>query len=117
MVLTDELDAFVDDQPSLRHSTLIAHDGRSAIIRVQLHKSSFSGERVRVQKMDTNAARNLRSIREQVQKKHSQWIYFERELRLYEGRNTCLLKPMERLHWTESQACLDAGTIIAETLT
>jgi hypothetical protein len=84
---------------------------------VQLHKTPFSGERVRVRKLDNAAARNLRSIREQARKKHSQWIYFERELRLYEGRNTCLLKPMERLHWTESQAYLDAGAIIAETLT
>jgi hypothetical protein len=117
IVLTDELDAFIDDQPSLKHSTLIAHDGRTAIIHVQLHKSSVSGERVRVLKVDSAAALDLMSIRELVRKKHSQWIYFERELRLYEGRNTYIVKPLERHHWTESQAYLDAGTIISETLT
>lgn len=116
LVLTDELDAFVDDQPSLKHSTTIAYDGRAAIIRIRLHKTPVSGERIRVQKFESTAARNLNSIRDRVRKQHSQWIYFERELRLYEGRDTYILKPMERLHWTESQASLDAGTIIAETL-
>ena len=116
LVLTDELDAFVDDQPSLKHSTMVAYDGRAAIVRIRLHKFSFSGERVRVQKFGSTVARDFASIRDQVQKKHSQWIYFERELRLYQGRDTYILKPMERLHWTESQAGLDAGIIIAETL-
>jgi hypothetical protein len=116
LVLTDELDAFVDDQPSLKHSTMIAYDERAAIVRVRLHKSPFSGERIRIHKSEATAAHDLGSIRDRVRKKHSQWVYFERELRLYEGRDTYVLKPMERLHWTESQATLDAGTIIAETL-
>ena len=45
-----------------------------------------------------------------------QWLYFERNLRVYEGRKTYLFKPMQRFHWTESQALTDASEIIAETL-
>ena len=41
----------------------------------------------------------------------------EREVRLYEGKTTYLLKPFERLHWTTTEAQLDAGTVISETLT
>jgi hypothetical protein len=116
LTLTDELDSFVDDQPALKHSTTIAYDGRAAIIRIRLHKSAFTGDRIQVQKFESGAAGNFGSIRDRVRKQHSQWVYFERELRLYEGRDTYILKPMERLHWTESQATLDAGTVIAETL-
>ena len=36
---------------------------------------------------------------------------------LYEGRTTYLFKPLEKLHWSVTQAQLDAGVIIAETLT
>jgi hypothetical protein len=116
-LLTDELDAFVDDQPSLKHSTTILYNGRSGIVCTRLHESSPPPERVRFLRADSDAAQEFASIRARVRRKHSQWIYFDRELRLFEGRDTYVFKPMERLHWTESQAILDAGTIIAETLT
>ncbi len=115
-VLTDELDAFVDDQPSLKHSTTVCHDGGSAIVAIRLHRSKGPKQRVRVERADSAVAKETASIRARVRRRHSQWIYFERNLRLYEGRNTYVFKPLERLHWTESQAMLDAGTIIAETL-
>ena len=43
-------------------------------------------------------------------------MYFERNLRMYEETRTYLFKPMQRLHWTESQALADASGIIADTL-
>jgi hypothetical protein len=51
-----------------------------------------------------------------LRKERAQWVYFDRNLRLYEGTRTCILKPMQRFHWTESQAMVDARHIIAETL-
>ena len=114
--LADDLDAFVEDQPSLKHSTTVLHNGRSAIVRIKLHRSSPPSERIRIENADSAAGKELASIRARVREKHSQWVYFERNLRLYEGRNTYMFKPLQRLHWTESQAILDAGAIIAETL-
>jgi hypothetical protein len=43
-------------------------------------------------------------------------VYFERNLRMYEETRTYLFKPMQRIHWTESQALADASSIIADTL-
>jgi hypothetical protein len=43
-------------------------------------------------------------------------VYFDRNLRVYEGTKTFVFKPMQRFHWTESQALMDARQIIAETL-
>jgi hypothetical protein len=115
-MLTDELDAFVEDQPALKHSTTVLHNGKSGIVRIKLHRSSPPRERVRVEKADSAVAKEFASVRSRVREEHSQWFYFDRNLRLFEGSNTYLFKPLERLHWTESQAILDAGAVIAETL-
>jgi len=46
----------------------------------------------------------------------SQWIYFDRNLLLFAENSVLLLKPMQRLSWTLSQACMDADEIIATML-
>ncbi len=43
-------------------------------------------------------------------------VYFNRNLRIYEGTQTFIFKPWQRFHWTESQALFDAREVIAETL-
>ena len=117
-VLLSELDAFVDDQPEYWHSVDILRGGQSAIVGVTLHSadSRSRGKRVSIVAEDAMGT-GLGDIRKRVQDKNSQWMYFRRNLRLYEGRNTYVFKPLERLHWTKSQALLDAGSIITETLT
>ncbi len=117
-ILLGELDAFIEDQPDCWHSIAIVKDGQSAIVGVTLHSGAARGRGKRVSIVPGNAMGvRLMDIRKHVRDENSQWIYFRRNLCLYEGRNTYVFKPMERLHWTKSQAMLDAGSIIAETLT
>ncbi len=59
---------------------------------------------------------NLEGIRRHLRQKRSQWIYFDRNLRVYDGSRTYVLKPMQRFHWTRSQARLDALDIISESM-
>jgi hypothetical protein len=113
--LLDELDAFIDDQPRHKHSISIARNSKSAIVGVTLQSGGRQRKRVRVVDF-ASTPHDFSEIRDRVCDKGSQWIYFRRNLRLYEGRNTYVFKPLERLHWTKSQALLDAGSIIAETL-
>jgi methylase of polypeptide subunit release factors len=117
-VLVSELDAFIDDQPEYWHSVAILREGQSAIVGVTLNseRSRSRGKRVSIVAGDSMGT-GLGEVRKRVHDKNSQWMYFRRNLRLYEGRNTYLFKPLERLHWTKSQALLDAGSIITETLT
>jgi methylase of polypeptide subunit release factors len=116
-VLLNELDAFIDDQPEYWHSVAILKDGQSAIVGIALHSDAgrSRGKRVSIVAEDAMGM-GLGEIRKRVHDKNSQWTYFRRNLRLYEGRNTYVFKPLERLHWTKSQALLDAGSIITETL-
>jgi hypothetical protein len=115
--LRDDLDAFTDDQPSIRHRVVVGKDGHQGIVSIALNQGA-SGV-IAVEIVDMKKARqSLFSEAQQAMKqRHSQWVYFERNVRLYEGTTTYLFKPLEKLHWTVTKAQLDAGTIISETLT
>ena len=61
-------------------------------------------------------AKALAATRNELQEEIGQWIYFNRDLRIHDGTKTYLFKPMQRFHWTESQAMVDASEMIAETV-
>ena len=117
-VLQAELDGFFEDNPRLRHRVEILYDKTSGtgMIDVELRKNSHGALRVKVQPVDDATSADFRRAQELAWQKRGQWLYFQRNLRIYEGSRVLLLKPLERLHWLRSQALLDADTIIAETL-
>ncbi len=55
-------------------------------------------------------------IRQRMTRERSQWLYFDRNLFLFEGPRTFVLKPMQRLWGTESQALVDADHLVAAAL-
>jgi hypothetical protein len=65
---------------------------------------------------DEATAKQLTKTRSNLREEAAQWVYFDRDLKIYSGTKTFLFKPMQRFHWTESQAMIDANEIIAETL-
>lgn len=64
------------------------------------------------------ATQALEEARQHLLIRHSQWLYFERSLKLYQVEEGVMyfFKPLESIHWTRRQAILDAGEIIGETL-
>jgi hypothetical protein len=117
-VFQAELDAFVANDPELYHEVTVVHDPLSAMIEVRLTRHAEVGRRLPLVQTaaDETTARQFAAIRRKLRKQHSQWVYFDRNLRIYSGRRTYLFKPMQRLQWTRSQALLDASAILAETL-
>jgi hypothetical protein len=65
---------------------------------------------------DKETRQEFVKIRERLKQRHSQWMYFNRNLRIYDYDTIYCFKPMQALHWTQRQAILDAGEVIAETL-
>lgn len=114
--LKSKLDAFIGNELPKRHSVGIVHDALSAMICVNLTKDTIGARRIVVEHADGEGVRQLERTRRRLRQRVSQWVYFDRNLRLYEGTRTYLFKPMQRFHWTESQAMCDAAEIIAETL-
>ena len=109
-VFQAELDAFVANDPELHHEVTLVHDPLSAMIEVRLTRQAEAGKRrPRVLAADEVTSREFTAIRRKLRKQHSQWVYFDRNLRIFSGRRTYLFKPMQRLQWTRSQALLDAA--------
>jgi hypothetical protein len=117
-VLQAELDAFFEDNPRLRHRVEIFYDKISGtgMIDVELLKNSRRALGVKVQPVDVATSADFQRAQHLARQQRGQWLYFHRNLRIYQGARVLLLKPLERLHWLRSQALLDADTIIAETL-
>jgi len=117
-VLKSELDEFFENNPRLRHKVGVLYDRDSytAMVEVELLKNRRGPLPVKVERADAGMSGDFDRLRRQVREKRSQWLYFERNLRLYEGTRVWLLKPLQRIHWLRSQALLDADTIIAETI-
>jgi len=114
--LKSELDGFLGDELPKRHQVNIVYDDASGMICVDLVRDEQSARLVTVSSASTETAARLEKTRQRLRKERAQWVYFDRNLRIYEGTRTCVLKPMQRFHWTESQAMVDARHIIAETL-
>ena len=114
--LKSELDGFIDGELPKRHNVCVVHDDLSGMIQVDLVKQSAATRKVFVAKADDATARQLERTRRRLRDERAQWVYFDRNLRIYEGTRTFIFKPMQRFHWTESQAMIDAREIIAETL-
>jgi hypothetical protein len=115
--LRDELDAFTEDQPSFRHRVLVGKGKQHGIVSIALEHVASSGIPVEIVDIKRAGDSSFSAVKDPIRKRHNQWVYFERDVRLYEGNTTYLLKPFERLHWTVTEAQLDAGTVISETLT
>jgi hypothetical protein len=116
-VLKNELDDFVSGGNPIHHVIDIWYSDGFGITRVGIANADGSGDSLHVRRVGEGLSRDVRGIVQQLRSRHSQWVYFDRRLTVYEEGNAYLFKPMQRVHWTRSQAMIDAGEVIAETLT
>jgi hypothetical protein len=121
-MLGDELDGFVGRGGPVRHDVNILFGGESGLVAIDLVADqeqvlrSPSGARSRVVDATDASAAQLDEARTNLIQQRGQWLYFNRNLRVYDGLRTYILKPLQRLHWTETQAIQDASDIISESL-
>lgn len=101
-----ELDTASED--GRRYSVSVMHDADSGFIAAEPVNGDAS---VRVFTADSEEARTLARTRKQLREEHSQWVYFDRALRLHRGEKTYLFKPLHRMHWTRTRALLDAADV------
>ena len=57
-----------------------------------------------------------RAILDAAGEQHSQWVYVQRSVRIFDGPRVHIIKSSRLLDWTRTQAILDAGDIISEVL-
>ena len=114
--LKSELDSYIEGELSGNHIVEIVHDENSGMVRVTLDQRAAAKGRVLIVQADAKEAAALEKCRSRIRETRSQWVYFDRNLRVYDGNATYVLKPMQRFHWTETQARVDAMQIVAESI-
>jgi hypothetical protein len=109
------LDGYLSVGRSLRHRIEVLTKQNAAMLSLSLVRTKTAIAPV-IRDADDASSRNLVRIHESLLSKHSQWVYFNRGLKVYQKEVLYQFKPLQRLHWTKRQAVLDADEIIAETL-
>jgi hypothetical protein len=110
--LTSELDRFLERERR-RHCVNILSADAGIIAAIELvNIGQIPRPTVRIAGADEQ--KHVHDILRAAEQKYGQWIYVRRSVRVFAGSKIYLCKPARRLEWTESQALLDAGDIIAE---
>ncbi|MBX3460769.1 MAG: N-6 DNA methylase [Planctomycetes bacterium] len=108
-----ELDGFVYEEGSRQgHNVELFLGDTLGVIRVT-QGANRSG--VVVHSRDNAASvvvEKSDGLREELASRYAQWRYFNRSLRLFVDDAMYLFKPMQRFHWLQSQAVVDATEII-----
>jgi hypothetical protein len=112
--LKEELDTFTEGEDGVFHAMRVEYDDQSGVVLIDLADGPMAP--VTVDQARAGTASAFEQARRHLRRKHSQWLYFDRNLIVFDGERTLLFKPRQRLHWTRSQALLDADQVIAETL-
>lgn len=114
--LRSELDGFLDGDAPGRHAIRILRGSLSGMIEIALHPQAQKPLPVTLAAANSDIARQMDVARSRLVEKRADWLYFDRNLRVYEPDRTYILKPLQRLEWTHTQAMIDAGDLIAELL-
>ena len=115
-VLQRELDGFLSEDEGLSHRCSIYYESTSGMVMIELLESKSARWKPSVHQAGEGTAKELKKAREALRRDYGQWLYFDRNLRVYKGNRTFILKPFQRVHWLRSQALIDADEIIADTL-
>jgi len=116
LALRNELDSFLGEDMTSRHRVRIAAGHDAATVEILLVPNTHSPQPISVESAGPRLSVEMALARASGRQEFAQWFYFDRNLRIYDGALTYVCKPMQRMHWTRTQALLDAGEIIADTL-
>jgi hypothetical protein len=114
--LRAELDGFLDGDAPGRHAVQIIRGASSGMIEIALRPEAEEPLPVALVAASSQTVARLDAVRSRLIEKRADWLYFDRNLRVYEQDRTYVLKPLQRLEWTRTQAMIDAGDLIAEIL-
>lgn len=114
--LATTLNAYFSDAGESRCAADIVYDKSERHAMVFLNVDEHKKRAARVLEASETGAQNLRKIGDLLRTKHAQWVYFNRDLRVYEGSWIYLFKPLQHFHFTVSQAMTDADEIIGDLL-
>ena len=113
--LKRELDAFIGSDGGASHAVELFQGFDRGAIQIDL---ACRNGKVVVYPTPIGeiSLRLVANLRARLESALSQWRYFNRNLRLVAEDRVYLFKPMQRFHWLQSQAVLDASEVIGMVL-
>lgn len=115
-ILRSELNDFLGDEGAYHHRVCVYTNRDYAALEISLTDTRSSRDLVQVREVEGDLADSLSQLQSNLRRNHGQWLYFDRNLTIFDGSITYLFKPMQKLHWLRSQALVDADDLIADTL-
>jgi type I restriction-modification system DNA methylase subunit len=114
LCLRDELDDFTEGS-GLRHKVILTYSRNMIICSIEF---VFSDNTIgiNIEKAQRESSSLLAHIQNQVKQRFSQWVYVQRDLRIFEESRVYLCKSPRLIDWTRTQALCDSDDIIAEIL-
>ncbi len=114
--LKKTLDDFLDADIRNQHQVTANYSSDMVLLSIE-HSENPPVDPVIVKKItDAELKEELKNLETNLKFEQGQWIYFQKNLRLFHGRTTHFVKSRQRLGWLQSQAFADADEFIAEKL-
>ncbi len=116
-MLRDELDSFLDPREGRGHRVAIYSGGEEGFVSVEpIVRSGDSPIPIDIREGGDSVTREMDRLQREHRDITRQWIYFDRNLFVYDRDRTLIFKPQQRIWWTHSQAMSDADEIISAAL-
>ena len=114
--LEGALNAFTKGVSAERHKLQVVMTAAMGVVEVSLVKGSDARCLHVVLAAGSEESHRLTRISAKLSKRHSQWLYFDRNLFVHENDRSYILKPAQLLWWSRSQALADADELIASLI-
>ena len=116
VALCRTLDNFINREGGHSHQVEILRGDVFGVASITFTNKNSNSAKVIVSQSKPKLRQELLSISQLLRKNHNHWLYFERSLTLFDNDRILLIKPMQRLHWLQSQALQDADNLISDIL-
>ncbi len=116
-MLRNELDTFIGRAGGSAHRVTIYRGRHEGFVSIELiRRSEDAPVPIEIREEHDPVTRELDRLQKQHLNITRQWIYFDRNLFVYDQDRTLIFKPQQRLWWTRSQATTDADEILSAAL-
>ncbi len=115
-ILKRALDDFLDADIKNQHRIAARYSSSMVLLSIEHSENPHSSHVTVTEVVDAELKEELKRLETNLEFEQGQWIYFQKNLKLFQDRTTYFVKSRQRLGWLQSQAFTDADEFIAEKL-
>ncbi len=116
-MLRQELDTFIGKADGSAHHVTVYRGRHEGFVSIELIlRPDDTPIPIEIREANDPVTREMERLQKQHLNITRQWIYFDRNLFVYDLGRTLIFKPQQRLWWTRSQAMSDTDEILSAAL-